>query len=205
MAPDDPLDLVPPRPARRGWALLSRRAHLAGTVYLLLDCSASMGDRGKLERLKAGALRFFAEAYLRRYAVGAVAFSGRAYCLSGASQDFRRFGRAIRGLQADGSTAMAEAIRLAAWRLRLRRGHRVLMLITDGQPDDPAAALRAARAARAAGIELIAVGVDGADEAFLAALVPRPELAWRSPADAREEGVAAGARALPETSPQDPP
>lgn len=180
--------------ARRVAALVSRRERLAGTVYLLLDHSASMADGDKLRQLKVGALRFFAEAWQRRYAVGAVAFSSSATCISGAGRDFWRFQRRLDRLEPDGRTAMASAIRLASWRLRRRRGRRVMLLITDGQPDDRQATLRAAALARAQGIELVVIGTDGADQAFLAALAPKPELLERQDL---AEGIAAKARALP--------
>lgn len=183
--------------ARRGvGALVSRRARLRGTVYLLLDRSTSMADDRKLEQLQRGALRFFAEAYERDYAVGAVAFGSRAELLSGASRDFWRFGRRLQRLEPGGRTAMAAAIRSASWRLRFRRGDRVMVLITDGMPNSREATLAAAAGARALGITLIAVGTDGADEAFLAALTPRPELASTVAPSAYADGIARAAEAL---------
>ena len=112
-----------------------------------------MADGNKLRQVKRGALRFFGEAWLRDYAVGAIAFSYRAVCLSGASRNFYRFQKSLVGLEPAGRTAMASAIRLAVRRLRWRRGNRAIILITDGQPNSREAALRAAQIARAAGIE----------------------------------------------------
>jgi len=183
---------------RRGNDLVSRRSKVIGTVYLLLDHSASMADGNKLRQVKRGALRFFGEAWLRDYAVGAIAFSYRAVCLSGASRNFYRFQKSLVGLEPHGRTAMASAIRLGVRRLRWRRGKRALILITDGQPNSREATLRAAQVARAAGIELIAVGTDGADEAFLASLTPKPELAAWVEVDALEGKIADAAQALPE-------
>lgn len=162
--------------SRRTAQLASRRAALAGTVYLLLDHSASMAD-GKLAQLKRGALGFFGAAYARGYATGLIAFSNRARCLLGATRNHERFQKALARLEPEGRTAMASAIHLAQGRLRSRAGARVMVLITDGVPDDRAAALRAAALTRAAGIELVAIGTDGADLAFLAMLTARPELA----------------------------
>lgn len=172
----DPTRPAPPVPVRDG-ALASRRAPLRGTVVLLLDHSSSMADAGKMPQLRQGALRFFYEAWQRDFAVGAVAFSRRARWLCGATRDPHRFGRRVAGLEPEGRTAMAAAIRLASGRLRRRRGERLLVLITDGMPDSPAAALQAAAQARALGIPLVAIGTDGADSAFLAALAGRPALA----------------------------
>lgn len=148
-----------------------------GTVYLLLDHSASMADEGKMEELIGGSMRLFAEARKRNYAVGAVGFADRARLLSQPSCDAARFGARLTTLEPAGRTAMAQALRLATGRLSRRRGDKVILLVTDGMPDSREAALDEARLARMQGITVIAIGTGHADEAFLAALTPRPELA----------------------------
>ena len=160
---------------------LTRRGRAAGAVYLLLDTSASMGDADKLPQLRRGALRFFAEAYGRGYKVGAVQFGDRARRVAKLSRDFAYFQRCLRPLQAEGRTAMSAALNLAVRQLR-RQQRPVIVLITDGQPNDPLASRRAALRARAQGIRLLPVGVQGADKAFLASLLPQGELpGWAEP------------------------
>jgi Mg-chelatase subunit ChlD len=181
---------------RRETALVHRRSKVKGTIYLLLDCSASMSSDGKLGQLKRGSLRFFTEAWQRDYTVGAIDFSSRAGCLLGATRDFYRFQKQIMRLGADGRTAMDSAIRLGTWRLKFQRGYRAMILITDGQPDCPEATLQAARIARGLGIELIAVGTSGADEAFLSSLTPKPELANVVDVNQLEEGIVNAVKAL---------
>ncbi len=178
-------------------ALVQRREKVQGTVYLLLDCSASMSSHGKLGQLKRGSLRFFAEAWQRDYAVGAIDFGSKACCLLGATRNFYRFQKQVMRLGADGRTAMDSAIRLGTWRLRFKQGYRAMILITDGQPDDPKATLQAATIARRLGINLIAVGTSGADEAFLASLTPKPELAKVVEVELLEDGIARTAWELP--------
>jgi Mg-chelatase subunit ChlD len=164
--------------ARRAAApLTGRRVRLAGTVYLLLDLSASMADEGKMPELLRGAVRFFYEAWRRHYAVGVIGFARGARVLTGATRNPHRFQRSLAGLSPGGGTDMAAALGLACARLRGRAGHRVALLITDGMPDDRRATLDAAARARALGLTLVAVGTGRADEAFLRALGPQPELA----------------------------
>lgn len=181
---------------RIGGALAGRRMRLAGTVYLCLDLSASMADAGKMPQLVRGSIRFFYEAWRRSYAIGVIGFGGRARVLTGATRNPHRFQRCLGGLEPNGRTAMAPALRLATARLRFRRGRRVVLLITDGMPDNREAAIDAARTAHALGVSVIAVGTDGADEAFLRALTPRPELASVVAPDALGEGVAGAATGL---------
>ncbi|MDZ7706579.1 MAG: VWA domain-containing protein, partial [Trueperaceae bacterium] len=98
-------------------ALVPRRRNLQGTVYLVLDHSTSMGDPGKMEQLRRGALRFFLEAVQRDYAVGAVAFAGGAETITGASLNAHRFWKRLHGLRPYGRTAMASGLRLGLVRL----------------------------------------------------------------------------------------
>jgi Mg-chelatase subunit ChlD len=158
-------------------ALVPRRRGLRGTVYLVLDHSTSMADPGKMDQLREGALRFFLEAIQRDHAVGAVAFAHGAQLVYGAGLDAHRFWQRLHGLRPYGRTAMSAGLRLALWRLRFRPGRKVLVLITDGMPDDREATLDAARLARARDVTLIPIGTGAADYAFLASLAGRPELA----------------------------
>jgi Mg-chelatase subunit ChlD len=168
-----------------------------GTVYLLVDCSGSMGDGNKLLQAKLGVARFSVEAWKKHYAVGLVRFSSRASCLMDARTASPRLERYLAALKAEGGTAMAGAIDLAARRLVRRKGDKIICLITDGKPDDRQATLGSARMARAQGIHIVAVGTDGADEAFLAALAGHPELATTVPRTQLAEGVSSMARLLP--------
>jgi Ca-activated chloride channel family protein len=177
-------------------ALASQREKTKGTVVLLLDCSSSMGCDGKLMQLKKGSLRFFAEAFSRQYAVGAIGFSHRVFNISGATRNFYSFQKQIMSLEANGRTNMEGAIRAGTWRLRFRRGHKVLMLITDGQPDNPEATRRAAHRARKQGVELIIIATRGADTDFLSSLNPKPELMTYVERNMLEEGIAATASHL---------
>lgn len=197
---------VPARPtARTGGlarrvvaSLVPRRQNLRGTVYLVLDHSTSMGDPGKMEQLRQGALRFFLEAVQRDYAVGAVAFAGAPELVTGAGLNAHRFWRKLHALRPYGRTAMASGLRLGLGRLRFRGGRKVLVLITDGMPDDRAATLDAARLARARGVTLIPIGTGEADHAFLASLTGRPELARHVPADRLAGAIADVAQGLDE-------
>jgi Mg-chelatase subunit ChlD len=175
-------------------ALVPRRRRLRGTVYLVLDHSTSMADPGKMDELRQGALRFFLEAVQRDHAVGAVAFAHAAQLVYGAGLDAHRFWQRLHGLRPYGRTAMSAGLRLGLWRLRFRSGRKVLVLITDGMPDDREATLDAARVARARGVTLIPIGTGAADHAFLASLAGRPELARH--VEARDlAGVLAGVAA----------
>jgi Mg-chelatase subunit ChlD len=157
---------------------------------LVLDHSTSMGDPGKMYQLRRGAFKFFVEAVRRHYAVGAVAFASKTQTLCAPSVDIPMFWRRLQRLSPYGRTRMARPLRVAQRRLRFRRGHRVIVLLTDGMPDDAEATLAAARFIRSAGITLIPIGTGQANEAFLATLAGRPELAYVTGVDDFSDAVA---------------
>ena len=188
---------APTELARSMFGALLKRPQLRGTVYLLLDHSTSMSDEGKMEGLVRGSVRLFVEAQKREYVVGAIGFASHAHLLSRPSRDVIGFGSRLATLEPVGRTAMAQALQLATRQLGRRRGDKIILLITDGMPDSREAALDAARLARAQGITIIAIGIGRADEAFLASLTPKPELAAKVELGQLEETMGNAAKVLP--------
>lgn len=176
---------------------LARWGPPLGSVYLLLDLSASMADGGKLEQVRRGTRRFALEAWQRQYAVGVITFSWSASCFLSARRFHPRLEERLRELSPHGGTKMARALSLGMRKLRWCRGDKVLFLITDGLPDDREATVQAAHLAQAKGITLVAIGTDGADWDFLASLTLRDALATRVAAGGLEEGIVKVAGALP--------
>lgn len=143
-------------------------------IHLLLDKSDSMGypvlDRQEqplgtrlpiaLEATLALALAFEG---LSGVNPGITAFpgdqEGSVYRLLDHGQRIRHRARAF-SLAADGSTPMTEAIWFgAAALLRCREPRKVLMIITDGQPDDIVSTLDILQRCRDSGIETIGIGL----------------------------------------------
>jgi Mg-chelatase subunit ChlD len=166
-----------------------------GHVFVVLDRSGSMEGR-KLELAKEGVVRFATEAVGLGYAVGVVVFADTVQVACPPSGDPATVGRALRGLRADGTTDLARAIERTAGLLRGLPGSRALVLFTDGQPDDAAAALRAAQLAREAGIDILAVGTPDADADLLAAIATRASLAMTVPDGDIATGLARAAGLL---------
>lgn len=184
----EPIGLLRRTPG--AWSLARPWSTRTGTVMLVLDHSTSMADPGKMHQLRRGAFKFFVEAVRRHYAVGAVAFASKTQLLSPPGVDIPRFWRRLQRLEPYGRTRMARPLKIAQRRLRFRRGHRVIVLLTDGMPDDADATLAAARFIRDAGITLIPIGTGQADEAFLRTLAGRPELAHVTGLDGFSDAVA---------------
>lgn len=91
-----------------------------------------------------------------------------------------------------GGTAMEAALAFCASQLAGTSGAntRVIILVTDGVPDDQSTTLAAAAAAKGAGIKLATVGVGNADSAFLAQLATSTGYAFSALFDYAAVGLA---------------
>lgn len=76
-------------------------------------------------------------------------------------------------------------------------GERAIVVATDGQPDKVSAALNEAQAAKDAGIDIITIGTDDADQTFLKQLASRADLGRKVAAEKFAEGIASTAQLLP--------
>lgn len=165
-------------------------------AFLLLDSSASMrGD--KISQARAGARRFAHDALAKNYAVGLIAFASNAELVCAPCREMGPLAAGLGGVDAGGSTDLAAALKLALAQVS-GRGRQILVVATDGQPDSREEALAAAREARAAGLRIIAIGTDDADEDFLRLLAGNGDLAVKVEPARLGQQIASAALLLPE-------
>jgi Mg-chelatase subunit ChlD len=162
-------------------------------IYLLVDCSTSMEGQS-LEQAKAGALQFATDARSRGYRVGLIRFADDARALQNPDTGFTQ---AVQSLTAFGTTNLAAALALAIKHLYGATGDRLICVITDGLPDSKRKALKQASIAIRQGIQIMAIGTDGADEQFLADLATTDKLSRYVKQENLEEGITDMARLLP--------
>lgn len=149
----------------------------AVSTALVIDVSGSM-EGSKLEEAKAACIEFIdvldkAGAGDR---IGLVPFGSIAHVAApiGAANDEVR--AAAARLAVAGSTNMAHGLEVAWQALQNAEGRRVIVLLTDGAPDDRFGALDSRNTIVKGGGEVMARGVTGADDAFLRELDSGSEL-----------------------------
>jgi len=157
-------------------------------VMFAIDCSSSMSG-SKIGFARSGAASFARTASERGYAVGVTVFDSAARTLCSPVRAVAEVEQILWAIDADGSTNLALGIALAVQALP-SNGERVICIVTDGVPDDRDAAIEAARSAKRQGIEIMAIGTDDADKAFLDLLVTKKELA--SKVDSGKLSIAIG-------------
>ncbi len=170
-----------------------------GYVYLVVDCSGSMeGD--KLNQAKKGALRFAKDALVKGYLTGLIQFDSSAVHLCEPQREISVLDQYLKKMEAGDETHMAKAIHLTYQRLKDKVEARVMVIVTDGEPNgpgDPEASLKAAEKAKKDGIDIITIGTDDADRKFLKKLASRAELGIKVAKEQLEQSIASSAKMLP--------
>ena len=167
-----------------------------GKVYILLDCSGSMAGY-KIDQAKQGVLDFAIDAIRKEYLVGLIRFDTRATHITEPTSDTTRLESHMKGITASGSTNMAEAIGLAHAMLKALDAPRVIVIATDGQPNNANDAIREGESAKRDGIEMITIGTDDAVQAFLKKLASRTDLGTKVPAEMFAKAISSAHLLLP--------
>ncbi len=166
-------------------------------VYLVIDCSSSM-QGSNIEWAKEGAIEFAQDAHTRGYQSGLIGFADFAVHICEPQDDHTRLRNFVGNLEVGGLTNMEAAIQLATRSLEILGGRKVMAIVTDGEPDSREDALAAAREAKREGIDIITLGTEDADYAFLRLLASRDDLAAVTHTERLTEGIRSMAKMLPE-------
>ena len=130
-------------------------------IALVIDCSGSMSG-GEIDDAKDAASRFLDNIDPSSH-VGLVSFGGRRVEIEmHLTQDFDQLRQAIENLRTRGSTPMTEAIALTRKQVLVNgQNTNVLILLTDGLPNDEDTTRTEAEIAKQQGVQIIAIGVGG--------------------------------------------
>jgi Mg-chelatase subunit ChlD len=165
-------------------------------VYLVVDCSGSMAGQ-KLEQAKKGILDFSKDAFLKEYLVGLISFDTEARHICEPTYDIGLLNSSLEQMHSTGSTNMADAIILAHHHLKDRTSTRVIVIATDGLPDNAQYALTAGDRAKADKIDIITIGTDDADQEFLKKLASQTHLGKKVAREAFSQAISSSVKLLP--------
>ena len=148
------------------------RASKGIDVALLIDCSGSMSGNA-MEEAKKAAISFLKNFSIPNGSVGLITFPGG--IIHNLSQDFSSVKSKITGLSAYNGTPMTDAIDFAYSGMLVDDAcDKIIVLLSDGAPDNNSSAANSAKQAKNKGIRIITIGVSGADEAFLKSVATSP-------------------------------
>ena len=148
-------------------------------VVFAIDSSGSMAANNKLDNAKQALLdntRDLLVAADGTCKVGVVSFASTATVVCRPTSDFNELRRTVSSMGPDGGTAMDDGLLEA---LQLLYGapseaDRDIVLLTDGEPNDPTSTLEAARNIISAGVTLCTLGIGsvGVNMEYLKSLTP---------------------------------
>jgi Mg-chelatase subunit ChlD len=164
-------------------------------VLLLLDTSGSMAGN-KIEQAKSGAVDFAHSASAKGYATALGVFADRAVMVCDPVTDSAMLAHKIAKLNVGmvgGTTDLGAGLLLAGKFTELA----AVVVVTDGASNDNKSALDAAATLKSRGVEIICIGTDDADRAFLALLATRSDLATYVPAQHLSSAITGASRMLP--------
>ena len=144
-------------------------------VLLLIDTSGSMTGE-KISQAKNGAIDFSRSATQRGYATALAVFADRAAMVCDPTVQAAAFEKKVKAVHVGivgGSTNLAAGLALAVKFESLA----AVVVVTDGQPNSPQDALESAAVLKQRGVEILCIGTDDADKAFLDKLATRRDLA----------------------------
>jgi Mg-chelatase subunit ChlD len=165
-------------------------------VYLVIDCSGSMAG-GKLQQVKQGVHDFAKDAFLKEYLVGLISFETVVKHICEPTSDINVILRGLEVIYATGTTNMADAITLAHQHLKPYDATRVMLIATDGKPDNELNAIKAGDVAKADKIDIITIGTDDADQAFLKILASSTQLASKVSKEVFSQTISSSVKLLP--------
>jgi Ca-activated chloride channel homolog len=124
----------------------------------------------KLQEAKKAAVNFVQRQDLSRHQVALVSFESVPHRLSGLSQSAADFSIAVDRIAKGGSTRMDIGLSAAADILRGATNQKVILMFTDGMPDDKNTTLSTAANVKSAGIKIVTVATDDADVRYLSSV-----------------------------------
>lgn len=126
---------------------------------LMIDLSASMAPR--LETAREAALDFFEQTIGERDSLALVTFNHHPAVAVAPTHDFERFAEGLAGLRAEGGTALYDSLVFALFYGEALKGHRAVLLLSDGLDEDSRYGVdEALRAVRRAGVAIYSIGLD---------------------------------------------
>lgn len=153
---------------QKGMKLATSKQQNPIDFMLLLDTSGSMYGKPLLEAKKACNALLEEMINFDIHRMGLITFESTAYKLSGLSKDKEELKSYVSDISASGGTNMVSALQFAYDELNKSKNEKVVIMVTDGDPNSISDTLSYAKILKSSNIRIIAIGVgSGINTSFL--------------------------------------
>ena len=129
-------------------------------VALLIDCSGSMRERGKMKWAKTAATQFLSTMKKDKDKAALIAFTDLVNPLSGFTNDFEKLSATVGKIEPAGGTAINDALDAVVPMFKDEYGRKAIVLLTDGQDQHSHLDIsEAIERVKAAGIKVYSIGL----------------------------------------------
>lgn len=141
-------------------------------VIILVDNSYSMGwyggEMSPMKQAIEGTLEYSRTAFNKKFQVDIIAFSDKAIPVIVNQEAYtEEFETKVREISTVGGTNLTDALKLAQSKFLNRNVERVIMVVTDGQPNDETSAWQIANDCKRVGVKIQAIGCGSVNQEFL--------------------------------------
>lgn len=164
-------------------------------AILLIDTSGSMSVNSKMRQAKTGAIDFARSAANKGYATGLTIFADRGAVVADPTTDIDRLSRKVEKVEV-GMVGGGNASPMGFEVVEKYPDLSAVVVVTDGYMDNPQDTLVYANRLKSRGIQIICIGTDDADRAFLRALASADDLATHVPSHNVGTAIADASRLL---------
>jgi Mg-chelatase subunit ChlD len=141
-------------------------------VIILVDNSVSMdwygGEKSPIEQAKEGTLEYAKTVISKGFQLDIIAFSDKAVpVVTNADAVDADFEEKVRTIHTIGGTNLTDALKLAQSKFLNRNVERIILVVTDGMPNDETSALQVADSCKRMGVKIQAIGCGQVRQEFL--------------------------------------
>jgi Mg-chelatase subunit ChlD len=141
-------------------------------VIVLVDNSTSMdwwgGEKSPIAQAREGTIEYVKSALEKKFQVDVIAFSDKAIPVVTNIEEYTPdVEEKIKSISTVGGTNLTDALKLAQSKFLNRNVERVIMVVTDGMPNDETSALRIANDCKRLDIRIFAIGCGQVRQEFL--------------------------------------
>ena len=169
---------------------------VSSTIYLLIDTSGSM--YGSMDKVEVAAMGFLNDLDITSSKIGVVSFSSTTKMISTPTNSYKDIVSAIKKVTSNANGGTNEPLSYMLSNFGELDEKNYIIVLTDGEWSGGNAAISSSQQLKSRGIEIVAVGIDDANEAFLKKIASSSEAALKTDVNSMSGSFSSIAQAITE-------